>query len=157
MPETSVPITDHVARHCKKRWIFDDGAVASSAFELRRDPSSGALDEDYVSVGWLERYVTGGQIEAQIARMREILNGRILTLKKKDGFAVLNVGRTIQTVRDNSQRGRVIRILHDPITEPGKEDDGHSGIHDTADDEKAITELIASTVLRVYPALLSLV
>jgi hypothetical protein len=134
----SLPEADTFARYCKKSRVFPSGAVAPDVFVLRRKPS-GALDEESVSGGWLEKYCEGR--DAQIAALRGAF-ARYLTYKPKDRFALLNVGATVQLVREKSADARVLRFLHDP----DGDHEAHSGIYDTAEDEEHIVQLLARCV-----------
>jgi len=60
-------------------------------------------------------------------------------------MAILNVGNMCRHVK--TQTVLTIRVLH----EPGKNDPAHAGIHDTAQDEMIIAELITETVDTLHP------
>lgn len=127
MKGDALPPPDHVARHCEKRFLFEGEEIGPGNFQLQ--------GHTYVSVGWLEKYGSGS-IKEKLAMLRKYWAAlSIRNVKKKDKFGVLNVGHAIDVVQRKSVPvGRVLRILHEPMTTP--KDDGHSGIFDTADDNQ---------------------
>src|SRR5687767_11673862 len=102
MKGDAIPISDHVARHCEKRFLFDGTEIGPGNFELR--------GHSYISVAWLEMYASG-TIEDQLAAVRKLwaeLGTR--NIKKNDKFGVMNVGHTIDLVQRKSiPTGKVLR------------------------------------------------
>lgn len=131
-----LPQQDHTARYCPRSKLTEDDIPAPTAFHLRRG-------ETYLSVEWLESLNQESRNEA-IAEVIAILSGK-LRLGATAKLAVLNVGHVCRYVREASMYS--IRFVHEP--EP--EDPAHSGIHDTAQDEMLIAELIIEKVEEIYP------
>ncbi len=92
---------------------------------------------------WLEALNQESQYDA-IGEAIAILSGK-LRLGASAKLGVLNVGHVCRYVREASMYS--IRFLHEP--EP--HDPVHSGIHDTAQDEMLIAELIAEKIEEIYP------
>ncbi len=131
-----LPYEDHTARYCPGSKIEDNGRIAPTAFHLRRG-------EPYLSVEWLEHLGQSDrseEIQAVIAIFSQKLH-----LGSSARIAVLEVGSVCGYVRKETRYS--IRFLHEP--EP--DDPAHSGIHNTAQDEMLIAELIAEKVDEAYP------
>lgn len=133
-----LPPQDHIARYCGGRQISEDGLIASTAFHLRRG-------EIYLSVQWLESL----EQPYRTATMREVRRvlGLSLNMGSTGRIAVLSVGEVCTHVEQAS--GFAISVLHEPFPD----DPSHSGIHDTAQDEDLIAELIAEKVQETHPAI----
>ncbi len=131
-----LPLNDHTARYCPGSKLTEDGCPAPTAFHLRRG-------ETYLSVEWLEALNQESRNEA-ITDVIAVLSDK-LRLGASARLAVLNVGQVCRHVREASMYS--LRFLHEP--EP--DDPVHSGIHDTAQDEMLIAELIAEKVEGLYP------
>ena len=135
-----LPESDTFARYCKGKWVFDENkGVAPDAFYLRRKTDR-SLDEHSLSGGWLERYPAASR-EARIALLRAAVP---LAYRKRDKFAFLLVGDTVEFVKANTPDARVLQFLHEP--EPAHE--AHSVVEGTMDDEKRVAALLA---IRVGP------
>ncbi len=130
-----LPLDDHTVRYCPGSKLMEDGRPAPTAFHLRRG-------ETYLSVEWLEALNQENRNEA-IADVIAILS-RKLRLGSSARLAVLNVGQVCGHVREASLYS--LRFLHEP--EP--DDPMHSGIHDTAQDEMLIAELITEKIEEIY-------
>lgn len=150
MKGDSLPNSDHVVRHCEKKFLYDNESVSAGNFLPRKD-GSGKVIEEYLSVGWLEHYATGDR-ETQLAALRKVMHPNIRKFHKKDKLALLNVGNAINMVQMGTRNSQVIRILHEPSKVVGKEDEAHSGIFDTGADETRIAELLVEAVNEVVPA-----
>lgn len=148
MEDELIAEDQHVVRHCESKWCFDDATISSANFELRK--KNGALVEEYLSVGWLERYAEGNRAN-QVAAYRTAIHPKIRTIKRKDRLAVLNVGQTVERVRSRTTDRRILHFRHHPSNVAGKEDVGHSGIHETTPDEVRIRELLVNSVIEDYP------
>ena len=132
-----LPPQDHIARYCGGSHISEDSQMAPTAFHLRPG-------EEYLSVRWLE-YLKQGDRLSEIREVRRFLS-ESMRLGATARIGVLNVGEVCTYVEEAT--GLSIRVLHEPV--PG--DLSHSGIHDTAQDEDLIAELIAEKVLETHPA-----
>jgi hypothetical protein len=131
-----LPGKDHVVRYCPGSKLAEDGTPLATAFYLRRN-------EKYLSVEWME-YFQQRTREDAIKKAAFIFSEK-LNVGSTAQMAILNVGNMCQHV--HKQTARTIRVLH----EPGKNDPAHAGIHDTAQDEMIIAELIAETVDSLFP------
>ena len=113
----------------------ETSSISPTAFHLRRG-------EPYLSVEWLEYLGRSGRSE-EIQAVIAILSQK-LRLGSSARIAVLEVGSVCHYAR--METGYSIRFLHEP--EP--DDPAHSGIHDTAQDEMLLAELIAEKVDESY-------
>jgi len=132
-----LPPEDHIARYCGGSHISEDGHIAPTAFHLRPG-------EEYVSVQWLE-YLKQMDRFSEIREVRRILGER-LKMGISARIAVLNCRELCTHVEQAADLS--IRVLH----EPALDDLSHSGIHDTAQDEDLIAELIVEKILESHPA-----
>ena len=132
-----LPNTDHVARFCDRKYITENNNVGPGAFMLRKD-------EEYLSVQWLENL----GIETANEKMKELkqIFAKYLKIRPPAQIAIINVGHTCGYVAGESEY--LIRILHQP--EPNN--NAHSGIFDTMQNDEEIAELIRQTILEIYPA-----
>lgn len=130
-----LPENDHVARYCPGSKLAEDGAPLATAFFLRPN-------ENYLSVEWLEHLREDSKTES-IRKVASIFAQK-LRVGATARIAVLNVGDVCCRVKNMTTHA--IRILH----EPGNNDPAHAGIHDTAQDEMIITEIIAETIDGVH-------
>ena len=133
-----LPPQDHIARYCGGSQISEDGLIAPTAFHLRKK-------EFYLSVQWLESLEQPDR-SSTIREVRRVL-GLSLHVRSTGRIAVLNVGEICTHVEQAS--GFSIRVLHEPFPDIPS----HSGIHDTAQDEDLIAELIAEKVHETHPAI----
>ena len=131
-----LPDSDHVVRYCPGSKLAEDGTPLATAFYLRRN-------EKYLSVEWLE-YLQLHVKEDPVRKVASIFKEK-LNVGSTARMAILNVGNMCHHVK--TQTALTIRVLH----EPGKNDPAHAGIHDTAQDEMIIAELITETVDTLYP------
>ncbi len=131
-----LPGNDHVVRYCPGSKLAEDGAPLATAFYLRRN-------EKYLSVEWME-YLQQHAKDDPVKKVASIFKEK-LNIGSTARMAVLNVGNMRHHVK--TQTASTIRVLH----EPGKNDPAHAGIHDTAQDEMIIAELITETVAALYP------
>jgi hypothetical protein len=140
-----VPDTDHITRYCGGVHV-EDGKILSTAFMYKKDT------ETYLSVNWLEFLRLQSRAE-EVAKVREILRRKLKKVRAKARIVVLNVGNTRKYVLNESPNEHELTVLHEPDEE--YQDQSHAGIYgtDPTDSENAmISELIADTVLKVYPA-----
>jgi hypothetical protein len=131
-----LPASDHVVRYCPGSKLAEDGTPLATAFFLRRN-------EKYLSVEWLE-YLQQHVKEDPVRKAASIFKEK-LNVGSTARMAVLNVGNMCRHVK--TQTALTIGVLH----EPGKNDPAHAGIHDTAQDEMIIAELITETVDTLHP------
>jgi len=132
-----LPPSDHIARYCGGSHISEDGSIAPTAFHLRPG-------EEYVSAQWLE-YLRRMDRFSEIREVRRIFDEK-LKIGISARIAVLNCGELCTHVEQAS--GLNIRVLHEPTVD----DLSHCGIHDTAQDEDLIAELIVEKILETYLA-----
>jgi hypothetical protein len=130
-----LPGNDHVARYCPGSKIAEDGTPLATAFYLR-------YNEKFLSVEWME-YWQQHTREDPVKKAAAIFKQK-LNIGSTARMAVLNVGNMCRHVK--TRTASTICVLH----EPSKNDPAHAGIHDTAQDEMIIAELIAETVVTLY-------
>ena len=129
-----------VARYCGGQKLDDDGAPLPAAFALREK-------EEYLSVFCLEK--TGKQAtDDQVQCIREIVTSmpNPIDLKSRAKFALLNVGKVISHVRDNSLSNLSLEVLHEPPPPI------HCCIHNHIYKNLEIMRLIAECVKDTFPA-----
>jgi hypothetical protein len=148
VPQTHSPLpdSDHVLRYIPPRHV-EDGVVNGEAFLAK--PA-----EDAPSVNWLEWF--DPPIENQVAGVRSLARVRYA---KTGRLAQLNVGQTIQYVRENDPNGLVLSFVHDPsdATDTHPADPSRSLIYSapTQDTPEAtlIKDLMADCILPpLFPA-----
>lgn len=135
LSKTHLPRSSHIARYCGPSRILENGNISGAVFLLR-------ADEDYLSVNWLERL----PFKDRNSQVKEVRKRSQLVPSSGARIAVLNVGEICEHVKTESSY--TISVLHEPIVQ----DDSHSGIHGTAQDQLMISELIAEKVLESHPA-----
>lgn len=138
MKGAPLPHTDHVARFCDRKYITENNNVGPGAFMLRKD-------EEYLSVQWLENLGIE-TVNEKINELQKIF-AKYLKIRPPAKIAIINVGNTCGYVVNESEY--LIRILH----QPAPDNNAHSGIFDTIQNDEEIAELIIQTILEVYPAL----
>lgn len=148
MKDDPVPDTDHVARYCRGGSL-DNGEVSGASFQLRRK-EDGTIEEEYLSVNWLE-FLEKTDRAAEISDVRRVLSTK-MTLGSTAKLAVLQVGEVKEYVAQNAPDRRILRFLHRPDEPTGKPDPSHSGIFDTQTEEDLIVELIAERVRETHSA-----
>jgi len=136
-----IPDPDHVARYCKPLALTEDRKKPIGVAFL---PRSG---EAYLSVNWLESL---GQrdCQEQLAKLRKVFEKKGFHLAATGKLAVLNVGKVVAHVRERSEDGRKLAVVHQPV----KRDPSHSGILGYRHEDMAIASLIAEVVEETYPA-----
>ena len=97
----NVPDCDHITHYVKRTKILDDDSVDGSAFR------ESALDDDGLSVNWLEYFIDGNESERLYAVACKIQqetrhNGRFAEMKIRD------------VVRRLAARNHVSNVKHDP-------------------------------------------
>ncbi len=131
---------NHISRICPRKTLDPDTQIVTGAsFRLR-------LDENYLSVNWLESLESNNNREIQISKLKIILDIKGYTLKKSSKIAVLHVGNMCSHVKENSKDQRCLEVFHEPNTI----DCSHSGIYNSKVDEILISELIAQKVEETY-------
>jgi hypothetical protein len=129
---TPIPAEQHVARHCRNRHIIKDSegrpiSVFGDAFALREN-------ETYVSTGWVEFF--SGTWLNQLSQVRNAM-ATAREIKRKDGLAVMEVGKIVEAGRTRSVR---IRVLH----EPKKENPAYAAIRGIPRDHQELLEALAT-------------
>jgi hypothetical protein len=97
-----VPEPDHVLRYIRPRHV-ESGVVNGEAFLTRPG-------EEAPSVNWLEWF--DPPIENQVASVSNVAR---LAYAKTGHLARLNVGQTIQYVKDNDPNGLSLSFVHDRL------------------------------------------
>lgn len=118
---TSLSNSDHVLRYCRPRYV-NGGIIHFSAFELR-------LDEEFLSVNWMEYFGESVSVEEQTEGIRTALSKK-LELKSNGRFARFHVG----TVKARIQNTEVKQV-------PGPKDPSHAGIYSGKDNRETALEL----------------
>ncbi len=131
-----LPNHDHISRHCPFTTLANDQPSGAS-FILKPD-------EEFLSVNWLEYFDVPDQ-QAQITQVRQVIR---LNLGAKAKFAVLNVAKVVDYVKENGPDNRVLAVLH----EPEEDDPSHSGIHGYRLEDDWVADLIAEVIEEIYPA-----
>lgn len=128
----------HVVRHCKRNHIDTDGTPLPAAFELR-------VNEEYLSVNWLEYFGTSSIEENLVCVCKEILKHRSTT--KRERFVVLNVKDVKSTIKKEFDITLSIKDLQE------EDYPSHAGIWWYTNDDDVLHEL-AEIVEKddVYPA-----
>lgn len=131
-----LPNHDHICRYCPFMTLLDDQPSGPSFF-LKPD-------EKFLSVNWLEYFDTQDQ-QAQITQVRQVIR---LKLGAKAKFAVLNVAKVVDYVKENGPDNRVLAVLH----EPEEDNPSHSGIHGYRPEDDWVADLIAEVIEEICPA-----
>lgn len=132
---TLISAEHHVARHCRNRHIIKDAqnrpvSVFGDAFALREN-------EGYLSAGWVE-FFPGNRL-GQLAEVRNAMAaGR--EIKRKDGLAVMNVGKVEEVGRTRSVR---VRVLH----EPKPDNPAYAAIRGVPRDHQELLEALAAETI----------
>lgn len=126
-----VPFAHHIGRYCSGTRLTENGCAAPTAFHLRPG-------EPYLSVQWLE-YLSQEDRDRAVREATAAM-ARNMRLGSTAKIAVLNVGQACNYVHDTA--GYSIRVLH----KPEQNNEAHSGIHDTGQNEMVIAELLAEKV-----------
>ena len=71
-----------------------------------------------------------------------------LTVGSKANISILNVGKVMNMVFNESTDRRDIDILHDPQDD----DPSHSGIYNLKHDDELIAEIIVESIIETYSA-----
>lgn len=144
-----VPVPDdhHVARHCPKSKLDEEGWPRPTAFMLKV-----VRDEKSLSVNWLE-YLGVLERSDQIAELREVYKRKKYMIGSTSKFAVLQVGQTIDNVSSNTNGVHRISVIHEPEGPPefDYEDPSHSGIHGVpSEDDNEVSKYIADSVIELH-------
>jgi hypothetical protein len=141
-----LPEADHVLRYIRPRHV--EGDVVNGEGFLTKP------GEDAPSVNWLEWF--DPPIENQVAGVKGLAR---LTYARTGRLARLNIGQTIQYVRENDLNGLVLAFVHDPLDPNGTHsaDPSHALINGvpTQDTPEAalVKDLIADCILPpLFPA-----
>lgn len=112
----------------------DDGKIDGAAFAVRRG-------ESYLSLNCLD--LISGTHDTRIEHLRGILRSR-LNIKRTSLLAVLNVGKTKETVKELA----TLEFVHEP--EP--DDVTHCGLYGLEYDDELVQDLVAQSVIEVTSA-----
>lgn len=129
---TPIAAEHHIARHCRNRHIIKDLeglpiSVFGDAFALREG-------ETYLSAGWVE-YFQGERFN-QLSQLRNTMTAT-REIKRRDGFAVMNVGKVVEAGRTRSVR---VRVLH----EPNADNPAYAAIRGILRDHQEFLEALAT-------------
>jgi hypothetical protein len=141
MKGQQIPDPDHVARYCKPSTI-DEGEIQATAFMTREN-------EEYLSVNWLEELKCSDR-GSEIRQLQDLYTSKFSRVPAAARIAILNVGTVRSKVSGESPDQRLLRILHEPLTEPP--DSSHAGIYNIRADDEIIAELIKEVVQENHPA-----
>ena len=139
-----VPDDHHVARHCPKSKLDEDGWPRPTAFMLKV-----ARGEKSLSVNWLE-YLGVSERSDQIAELREVYKRKKYMIGPTSKFAVLQVGQTIDNVSSNTNGVHRISVIHEPEGPPefDYEDPSHSCIYGVPpEDDNEVSKYISDSVI----------
>ena len=141
MTQKELDRNNHVARNCGYTTLLNDRPTGVAFLPK--------ADHEFLSVNWLEFFGEVGQAD-QIEGVRQALANKGRSIGKKSIFAVLNIGRLLDDIREESEDGRDLRVyLENDIPE----DPSHSGIHGYNHEDNLIADLIAFCIEEtVYPA-----
>lgn len=130
--------TDNVGRYCARNKVTEGGRITAEAFKLW------PKDKGYLSANWLEKI--SQDKEEQIEYLRKYYLEKILKGQppKKTGakIACLNVGCTLDFVRNETDDKRVLQFLH----LENDSDPSYSGIYGLTIEDDIVCELIAQRV-----------
>lgn len=133
-----IPSADHVARYCKPKTVAD-GVIQATAFMLRPN-------DEGLSVNWLE-YLECTDRAAEIRELQRVF-ARKMSVGVTAKFAVLNVGKMIETVERESLDNRKLTASH----QPEANDNSHSEIFGLRHDDDTIAELMVELIEGPYSA-----
>lgn len=140
MRRVLLPDDDHFSRYCKPTAVGRDGFPMAAAFELRPD-------EDHLSVNWLQ-YFAAPDLDAAVARVREVFRDKGYRLRPNGRFAVLGVGAALTAVAEAvGGRGRVEHL-------PLEDDESHAGLFGYSADDLMVAVELRALIRRehVHPA-----
>lgn len=151
----TIPDKDHVARYLRPSDI-DDSTVISTGFEYKKNKENGALKERELSVNWLEFYSKNGTFDDNVESVREAFRQKGYTPAKNGKFAVLNVKRMRDEVKEGTLEYEKLVSLMVQHT-PNVDDLSHSsifGIPFDADGELLVSAILANHVneTQLFPA-----
>lgn len=112
----------------------------AAAFELRPG-------EDHLSVNWLQ-YFAAPDLDAAVARVREVFRDKGYRLRPNGRFAVVRVGAALAAVAEAV--GRRGRVEHLPL----EDDESHAGLFGYSADDLAVAVELRALIQRehVHPA-----
>lgn len=140
MRRVLLPEDDHFSRYCKPTAVGRDGLPTAAAFELRPG-------EDHLSVNWLQ-YFAAPDLDAAVARVREVFRDKGYRLRPNGRFAVVRVGAALAAVAEAV--GRRGRVEHLPL----EDDESHAGLFGYSADDLAVAVELRALIQRehVHPA-----
>lgn len=141
---TTLPDSDHTGRYCKPKHC-PGGEIEHSAFVLRANIKGSSQPEPSLSVYWLELITSSSRAEQLLGMVDQIP----LQLNRRGRIAILNAGKTKQTVRESHTTTVELTFIH-PSREPNPKS-AHCGIWGyTFEDKVVVPELIRSTIVESH-------
>ncbi len=125
----------HVSRYCSPRNIAE-GMPSYEAFLLR-------LDETFLSTNWLE-YFHDSDRQIQVSGIRQALSDKGFRVSRNGGFAVLNVGDSINCVQRVALRFTLLGQARDP---------SHVGVFGYFPIDADIALVLSESVRELHPTL----
>jgi hypothetical protein len=138
MIEKLVPEKDHISRFCKASTVSSAGTIMATAFMLK--PTHKGL-----STHWLEFLSIYDRIR-DINKIRQIYSNIFSRIGANSRIAVINVGRMVTKVRNESDDGRILEVQHKPL----ENDVAHSEIYNLLPNCELIAELIRETIIESF-------
>ena len=133
-----LPGHHHVARFCRPRAIRSDGRPLRDAFLIRPH-------EEYLSTNWLERFHHSDR-PRQIAGVRQALGDKGFNVRPNGAFAVLNVGGTVDSIRQTGN----LTVRFVALGEA--RDPSHTGIFGYTPEDTDTAAALARLATEMYPA-----
>jgi hypothetical protein len=148
-----VPDTDHILRYVAPGKVGEDDQgkplIAGAAFIAK------PKDNNRPSYNWLECF--DGPLVDKVAQVRQLAR---LRYAAKGRLVRLNVGEVCSHIRENTDNGHVVTVVHDPRDpDPVNScpaDPSHAVMTDVPGEDdpfgEEIGDLIAECILDVFPA-----
>lgn len=131
----SIPDCDHITHYVRPSKVLDDDSVDGSAFR------GGALDDDGLSVNWLEYFIDGSETERLYAVACKIQQ----ETRRNGRFAEMNIREVMDRLAIRSYTGSVI---HDPQGAKNGHgpDPSHSLIRGLPNNDPEEIEIVADAI-----------
>lgn len=140
----NIPETNHITRYLKPSVIEND-TVLSAGFQYKKGENCKANEKE-LSVNWLEFFNKKSSIQENLEKVRKVFSDKSYTLRKNGRFAVLNIKKMCDEVKEGTKEQTEVVSLITKHT-PYKNDLSHSSIIGTFDTEG---EFLVSTILASY-------
>lgn len=141
----NIPETNHITRYLKPSTI-ENGTILSAGFQYKKGEDCKPKEED-LSVNWLEFFNKKSSIQENLGKVREALLEKDYGLRKNGRFAVLNVKKMCDEVKEGTkEQAELVSLIikHKPC----KNDLSHSSILGMPFDAEG--ELLVSTIFANY-------